>query len=171
MVVSGDKMNNLEEIVSEYYNWKDYLVKKNILVGKRASGGYEMELDIVAFQPHTNHLIHIETSLDAYSWEKRSERFSKKFKLGTKYIISEVFTWLSPDVVIDQLIILPSKPKSCELDGIKVITIDEMFGIIIKDIKELGQANKNAIPEQYSLLRAVQFAVVGYVTSPLNKIT
>jgi hypothetical protein len=35
-------MNHLEQLVYEYYDWKGYLVKNNILVGKRKEGGYEI---------------------------------------------------------------------------------------------------------------------------------
>ena len=161
-------MNNLEQLVSEYYDWKDYLIKRNIHVGKRPAGGYEMELDLVAYQPHANHLIHIETSLDSYSWAKRKDRFSKKFERGSKYIFEEVFTWLDHKTKIDQLIVLPTKPSTGMLDGVKVITVDEQYSIIINEIKNVGKANRAAIPEQYFLLRTIQFCVMGYHSSPLE---
>jgi hypothetical protein len=47
-----------------------------------------MELDIIAYNPHPHkeYLIHIEVSLDAFSWEERSKRYWEK------YIFSEIFT-------------------------------------------------------------------------------
>ena len=40
--------NFLEQLVAEFYEYKGYFVRRNILVGKRAKGGYECELDVVA---------------------------------------------------------------------------------------------------------------------------
>ena len=75
-------MTHLEQLVYEYYDWLGYLVKHNIKVGRLQRGGWEMELDIIAYNPNTNHLIHFEPSLDADSWDKREKRFSKKFDAG-----------------------------------------------------------------------------------------
>jgi hypothetical protein len=120
-------MNHLEQLAYEYYDWLGYLVKSNIHVGKRKQGGYEMELDIVAYNPHTKHLLHLETSLDADSWEKRKERYSKKFEIGGKYIFKEVFTWLCDNENIDKMIISIHKTKNGFLDGIKIITVDDFM--------------------------------------------
>lgn len=159
-------MNHIEELVYEYYDWRDYLVKKNMNVGKRKAGGYEMELDIVAYNPHIKHLIHVETSLDAYSWEKREERYSKKFALGRKYIFSEIFTWLDEKTVIDEQIIAITSTENGLLNGIRIISVDEYMSMIIKEIAKEGKASKNAIPQQYPLLRTIQFCFCGYYNKP-----
>jgi len=159
-------MNHLEEIVFEYYDWKDYLVKKNINVGKRERGGYEMELDIIAYNPHKKHLIHIETSLDAYSWEKRKERYIKKFNLGRKYIFKEVFTWLDEATPLDELIVAINKTGDGFLNKVKIVTVDEFMSKLINEIKAEDKASKNAIPQQYPLLRTIQFCFCGYYNKP-----
>ena len=41
--------NFLEQLVREWYEYQGYFVRQNVNVGKRAKGGYECELDIVAF--------------------------------------------------------------------------------------------------------------------------
>lgn len=51
----------MEELVAEWFEYCGYIVKRNERVGRRAAGGHEGELDIVAFNPEKNHLIHIET--------------------------------------------------------------------------------------------------------------
>jgi hypothetical protein len=79
-------MTHLEELIAEYYEWRGYVVKCNALVGKRAKGGWEMELDVVAYDPETPTILHIEPSLDGQSWETREGRFVKKFEAGRKYI-------------------------------------------------------------------------------------
>ena len=50
----------------------------NIKVGKRATGGYEGKLDIVAFHPVSRKIVHIETSMGAESWGKTAIYFSEE---------------------------------------------------------------------------------------------
>jgi len=38
-----------------------------------------MELDVVAYHPHTKHLAHIEPSVDGHSWKTREQRFTRNF--------------------------------------------------------------------------------------------
>ncbi len=78
--------NFLEQLVGEWYEYRGYFVRRNVLVGKRAKGGYECELDVVAFNPVTRHLVHIEPSMDCDSWPVRERRYGKKFRAGRKYI-------------------------------------------------------------------------------------
>ncbi len=90
-------MNHLEKLTRQYYDWKGYLVKGNVKVGRLSHGGWAGELDIVAYHPQTEHLVHIEPSIDADSWKKREERFENKFRHGREYIYKDVFPWLSPE--------------------------------------------------------------------------
>jgi len=76
--------NHLEQLLAEWYEYKGYIVKRNLQVGKRKKGGFECELDIVAFHPELKHLVHLEPSLDADSWAVREQRFSKKFAAEKK---------------------------------------------------------------------------------------
>lgn len=55
--------NYLEQLVAEWYEYQGYFVRRNILVGKRDKGGHECELDVVAFNPETQHLVHVEPSM------------------------------------------------------------------------------------------------------------
>ena len=156
-------MSHLENLISEYYNWKGYLVKRNIKVGKLSHGGWEMELDVIAFDPHTGHLIHLEPSIDAHSWAKREERFTKKFTSARKYILSEVFTWLDSNIEIEQVAVLISHPKDRDfLAGAKIVSIDELLAEIRRNVVACGIVAKNAIPEQYPLLRTLQLSYNGY---------
>lgn len=74
-------MNHLEELTKEWLEYRGYFVRQSVLVGPRTKGGYEGELDIVALNPVTRHLLHIECSLDALAWDKRELRFAAKFEL------------------------------------------------------------------------------------------
>ena len=47
-------MSHLEDLLAEYYDWKGYLVKRNIKVGRLNHGGWEMELDVIAYHPIDN---------------------------------------------------------------------------------------------------------------------
>ena len=67
-------MSHLESLIAEYLEWQGYLVKRNLKVGKRDRGGYEMELDIVGLNPKTQTIVHYEPSLDALTWDKRELR-------------------------------------------------------------------------------------------------
>lgn len=46
-----------ESLIGEYLEWQGYLVRRNTKVGKLSPGGWEMELDIVAFHLHTHALV------------------------------------------------------------------------------------------------------------------
>ncbi|AXQ21404.1 hypothetical protein BEN71_04590 [Acinetobacter wuhouensis] len=157
-------MNHLETLISEYYDWKGYLIKRNLRVGKLAAGGWEMELDVIAFNPLDQHLVHIESSTDAHSWEVREKRFSKKFTAGEKYIFDSVFPWLDHKISIEKIVVLPSHPLGRDyLCGAKIFSIDEMMFLIKTEVTKVGKISKSAIPEQYPLLRTIQLLVNGYV--------
>jgi hypothetical protein len=78
--------NHLEDLVAEWLEYNGYFVRKSVLVGKREKGGFEGELNVVGLHPKTKHLLHVECSLDAHTWEKREARFAGKFERGRKYI-------------------------------------------------------------------------------------
>ena len=42
-------MNFLEQLITEWYGYKGFFVRNNVKYGKRAGGGYEGEMDVVAF--------------------------------------------------------------------------------------------------------------------------
>lgn len=155
-------MTHLEQLIAEFYDWQGYTIKRNIKVGKRPKGGWEMELDVVAYHPTLNKLLHVEASLDAQSWAMREQRYIKKFTLGEKYILSEVFTWLPPGTTIERIAIFPQIAGRDSLAGARLRSIDD-FMLEIKTAVLSGRVMaKNAIPEQYPLLRTIQLAIVGY---------
>lgn len=154
--------SHLENLLVEYYNWRGFIVRHNQKVGRRTLGGWEMELDIIAYDTSANKIIHIEPSLDAHTWEKRESRFLKKFEAGRKYI-PDLFPWLPAHTEIKQIAILVQAGASRRiLAGATVITVDEMIADIREAVKKEGAASKAAIPEQYPLLRTIQFIVSGY---------
>ncbi len=70
--------NYLEQLIAEWYEYKGYYVRRNLLVGKRVKGGFECELDVVTFNPKAKHLVHIEPSMDANSWAEPREKIPKE---------------------------------------------------------------------------------------------
>ncbi|MFA5928129.1 MAG: hypothetical protein WC838_02355 [Candidatus Margulisiibacteriota bacterium] len=158
-------MNHLEKLMSQYYDWQGYIVKTNVHVGKRKAGGYEGELDVVAYHPENKHLIHIECSTDAHNWEMREQRFKKKFETGRKHIIPALFPWLTGSgIKLEQMALLAlSSVKHSSLAGGKVISVDAMIAIITQKIKQYGKMSSHAIPENYDLLRTIQLVVCGYM--------
>ena len=107
-------------------------------------------------------MIHIETSLDAESGDKRKEKFEKKFQHGRKYIYEYIFPWVKEeDTPLEQKVILVSSRIRC-FGGGKVVTIDEFIKEIADKIYEGKVAAKGAIPEEFDLLRTIQFVIRGY---------
>ena len=149
-------MNHLEQLVSEWYEYNGYFVRRNVLVGKRAKGGYDCELDVVAFNTQTKHLVHLEPSLDADSWERREERFAKKFDAGRRHI-PELFSGIDIPDVIDQyaLFLFASKVNHEEVGGGRVALVAELYQEIVRGLRGRKVA-KDAVPEQFPLLRTVQ---------------
>lgn len=66
-------VNFLEQMVAEWYEFRGYFVRRNVRVGPRPKGGHIAELDVVAYHPARKHLVHIEPSSDANSWEEREK--------------------------------------------------------------------------------------------------
>jgi len=150
-------MNFLEQLIAEWYEYKGYFVRRNILVGRRAKGGYECELDIVAFNPFTKHLIHIEPSMDADSWAVQEKRFKKKFDAGRKHI-PDLFKGLHLPNEIDQvaILVLASKANHSSLGGARLRLVDELIEEIFTEFRSKHLAD-NAIPEHLMVLRGFQF--------------
>lgn len=149
-------MNHLEQLLCEWYEYKGYFVRKNIKVGARPNGGYEGELDVVAFHPETKQIIHIESSSDALSWSKREEKYVKKFEAGKKYIPA-LFSSFEFQGNIEQiaLLLFASKTNRTKLGGGKIKLVSELMVEICEDLARKSVAKK-AVPEQFSLLRTIQ---------------
>ncbi len=149
--------NHLEQLIAEWYEYQGYFVKRNVLVGRRPNGGYECELDVVAFHPGTQHLIQLEPSLDADSWATRERRYQKKFDAGKKYI-KELFQGLIMPEHIEQIAVLVNAGNlnHSTLGGGKVMIADQLIENIFVALKG-KRLESNAIPEQLIILRSFQY--------------
>ena len=149
--------NFLEQLIAEWYELQGYFIRKNLLVGRRPKGGYECELDVVAFHPGKGHLIQVEASMDAASWSEREKRFEKKFEAGKKYI-PELFKDLGIPQHIDQIAVLvfASKQNRDTLAGGRIMLGNELLEEIFADLQHRSIYSRT-IPEQFPILRALQF--------------
>lgn len=133
-------MSHLESLIAEYLEWQGYLVKRNLKVGKRDRGGYEMELDIVGLNPKTQTIVHYEPSLDALTWDKRELRYKKKFRFGKKYMFTEVFDWLPKSTHIEQIAVFYNHPAGRDkIAGATIMSIDELMAEIRSRVCEKGR--------------------------------
>lgn len=156
-------MSHLESLIAEYLEWQGFLIRRNIKVGRRARGGWEMELDVVGFHPQSSTLVHYEPSIDALSWEEREARYKKKFQLAQKYMFTELFAWLPPSTHIEQIAIFYNHPRGRDtIAGAKIMSIDELMAEIRSKIIACGPMIRNAISAQYPLLRTIQMSHAGY---------
>jgi len=151
-------MNFLEQLIAEWYSYKGYLVGTNIRFGKMKQGGYEGEMDVIAFDPDTKTLIHIETSFDAESWEKRKLKFQKKFRTAERHYRS-TFKFNFEKVVKRVIVGFTKSRKTINLgDDIELVFIPDIIREINEEMSKLNPL-KSAIPERYPLLRTIQFSI------------
>jgi hypothetical protein len=149
--------NFLEQLVAEWFELEEYFVWRNVNVGKRKIGGWDCELDVVAFNPAKKHLIHIEPSTDSHNWETREKRFKKKFDAGKKHIPS-LFKAFHPLPKIDSvaLLVYGSRRNRESIGGGRILMVGDFLNEIREGIADRSVA-KNTIPEQYVILRSLLF--------------
>lgn len=153
-------MNHLEQLVSEWLQYRGYFVRNAVLVGPRQRGGYEGELDIVAANPATGHLVHIECSLDALSDEKRQLRFARKFACGQRFV-PEVLAHFAGSGTLDQIVILQfASGRIRDYGGGRLVTVAEFLAEVRIGLAHTSPA-RSAVPATLSLLRTLQLAYVG----------
>jgi hypothetical protein len=151
-------VNFLEQLVAEWYEYQGYFVRRNVRVGKLPKGGYECELDVVAFHPQTKHLVHIEPSTDASSWVERERRYKKKFESGRKHIPALFEGMLPEPLDIEQIALLVFSPLRSERDLAQGRTVH--VRTLLRDIiARLAKTTmlKGQVPEQFPILRTLQF--------------
>lgn len=159
--------NHLETLICQFYEWKGWVVRRNVKVGPLSHGGFAGELDVVVYNPTTQEVIHYEPSLDASPWTARAARAKKKLEVGRKHIL-DVLPWLPENYRLRQVAVFFNAPVHLkkgfsELTGGEVMTIDALVKTIRDEVKACGRAARHAIPEQYDLLRTIQLVTCGYM--------
>jgi hypothetical protein len=151
--------NHLEDLVAEWYEFRGYFVRRNVPVGKRSRGGYECELDVVAFHPKEQHLVQLEPSLDALSWAKREQRYKRKFDAGRKYIPT-LFPGVTLPAKIEQVAVLvfASTVTRKTIGGGQILLVGDLLQQIFASLRGKRVASA-AVPEHLPILRSFQFVV------------
>lgn len=149
--------NHLEQLTSEWLEHCGYYVRQSVLIGKREKGGFEGELDIVALNPLTRHLLHVECSLDADPWHRREVRFAAKFERGRKYVPS-LFSGLDLPAEVDQVALLQFGGGSrATLAGARLVWVPDFVADMLSQLRA-SRPDKAAVPSTLPLLRTLQLA-------------
>lgn len=148
--------NYLEQLIAEWYAYRGYFVRQNVLVGKRAKGGYDCELDIVALHPSVQHLVQVEPSMDAASWSTRERRYRKKFQAGRKHI-PKLFRGFKVPKELEQIAVLvfASKKSHETVGGGRIVLVQELLGDIFRGLQG-KRLDSEAVPEHLPILRSFQ---------------
>lgn len=150
-------MNFLEQLAAEWYEYKGYFVRTNVKFGKLSHGGWKGEIDVVAYEPKTREFIHIQTPTDADSWDKRKGRFCRKFHDAAKFY-SELFSFqISKVRKLAFVGFFKPKIKPNFGDSIDVILVPEFIQEITNELRKKNPM-QDAVPENYLLLRAIQYS-------------
>ena len=152
-------MNFLENLASEWYEYHyKCFIRRNVRFGKREKGGYDNELDILAYHPQTRKLVHIEPSSDASSWKERKERYLKKKFIYSHDDYEEILNCKIKSVQKIALVGFSKKPTT-DLKwrpDIEVKPVPNFLSEIAEKIRSEKGIHNMAIPENYPLLRAIQ---------------
>lgn len=150
-------MNFLEQLAAEWYQYKGYFVATNIKFGPRARGGYAGEMDVIAYDPKSHDLIHIETSTDADPGAKREKKFRKKFTTARENYLT-IFPYKGR---LKQIAIVGfARAPRNRLDFGEGVEIKSIRAFLEEITSEVGSKNPatSAVPENLPLLRAVQYS-------------
>ena len=78
-------------------------------------------------------------------------------------MFTEFFAWLPSSTQIEQIAIFYNHPRGRDrIAGAKIMSIDELVAEIRAKVSACGPMIRNAISEQYPLLRTIQMSHVGY---------
>ena len=151
-------VNHLEQLISEWLEYRGYFVKRNQKVGRRARGGYDCEIDVAAYHPETRHLVQYEPSTDTHSWAKRNARFRKKFAAGAAHIPG-MFHGIQVPSTVDQhaVFLYGSTTNNSTVGGGKILMVADLLKEISADLAT-KQIAKGIVPEQFALLRVLHLA-------------
>ncbi len=154
--------NHLESVIAEYYELQEYFVLRNIKISPRdGKGGYDSEIDILAYKPIAEEVIHIETSLDTDSWERRLERINNKFRHAEAYVERRFGKNVAKNMKHEFVLVygaITDKNEFLEKKNAQIRLAEDVFKEIVEWVKREHPRNDRAlIPEQYPNLRTIQF--------------
>jgi len=145
----------LEQLVSEWYEYQGYFVRRDLWVGLESDGSYECELDVVAYHPTKHHLVQIEPSLAIFDWEEQESHFRLKFDAGQKYLHRFFGGEPSPGLEQIALVLFMDVEHRDTVAGGRVVHVRELLAEIFQALVSFG-ISSYLIPEQWPLLRTLQ---------------
>jgi hypothetical protein len=94
-----------------------------------------------------------------YTWLKREPRFRKKFAAGRAHI-PKLFEGFEVPTKVDQVALLAygSRSGRSKLGGGKLVMIPDFMNQIRREGLNNHHSSRSAVPEQFTILRALQFA-------------
>lgn len=150
-------MNHFEQLAAEWLQFNGYFVRTGVLVGPRPRGGFEGELDVVAFHPGNAHLLHIECSLDGDSWDKRERRFAAKFERGRRFTPA-IFESMGAPATLDQVALLQfTSAQRTMLAGVRIVSGVALVHEIMRGLQHTSPAS-GAVSSGFPLVRTLQLA-------------
>lgn len=110
----------------------------------------------MAFNPKTNHLIHIETAVYGASWAYYESKYKKKFEAGAKHI-KALFGGLNLPNKIEKRVILAggSTKNHKTIGGGEIQLVEDFILEILKELKSTSMLSRS-VPEKYPVLRVLQ---------------
>jgi len=115
-------------------------------------------MDIVAFHPERQELVHVEASMDADSWRERFARLKKKFRAAERHY-SELFPFEHERVKKVAILGLTETHRAdVPVDGVEIVPIPRFIRQLTDDLRHRNFL-KEAVPEELPRLRAIQMAV------------
>jgi len=150
-------MTFLEQLVAEWYEYEGYFVRSNVRARKRAKGGFDVEIDVLAYDLSNNTLLHVETSGGADSWAERKRRFlTKKFILTRKEY--EAIIGCKVNKIRKIAIVAYARSTKANLNwgqDIEVVLIPDFMKQIAEKLRS-QHPMQQVVPEGFPILRAVQ---------------
>jgi hypothetical protein len=149
-------MNFLEQLAAEWYSWNHYFVRTNVPTEKLLHGGHSGELDVLAYEPKTKKLIHIETSSDTWTLERRKATLRRKMRWSHR----QYERALGIDVGTVRKIAVAgwtASVKDRRWGDIEVMSIGEFVKMIWVRLSTKDSMNI-MVPEGFPLLRTIQIA-------------
>lgn len=148
--------NYLEQLAAEWYEYRGFFVRRHVLVGAKAEGGFEGELTILAVNLDRGEVVQVEPSMDAHSWEKREKRYRNRFELGRRFIPALVGEDRAQGLRQVALIGLGSSTNHPTLGGGELLSLGDFLARILTEFRGGDLANQ-PVPQQYPILRTLQF--------------
>jgi len=155
--VAPPRMEFLEQLAREWYEYRGYFVRRDLWVGLEADGSYECQLDVVAYHPLRHHLVHLEPSLDLLPTAEKEQHFQLKFDAGKKYL-HRMFGHAAGLHVEQAALVLASDDEHPHtIGGGRVLLLSELLADIVSQFAQVDPRSA-LVPEQWPLIRTLQFA-------------